>query len=137
MLLVFDDCVLDLDRRELLRASQVVATAPQVFDLLVYLAQNREHVVSRDDLINAIWTGRIVSESTLASHINAVRKAVGDNGQQQRVIRTVARKGFRFVADVTSLDCVGLPGTESAPSVQASASEPALPPNRPSPSCRS
>lgn len=127
MLLVFDDCVLDLDRRELLRASQVVATAPQVFDLLVYLAQNREHVVSRDDLINAIWTGRIVSESTLASHINAVRKAVGDNGQQQRVIRTVARKGFRFVADVKSLDCVGLPGTESAPSVQASASEPALP----------
>ena len=127
MLLVFDDCVLDLDRRELLRASQVIATAPQVFDLLVYLAQNREHVVSRDDLINAIWTGRIVSESTLASHINAVRKAVGDDGQQQRVIRTVARKGFRFVADVKSVEGVGLPGTESAPSVQASASEPALP----------
>lgn len=130
MLLVFDDCVLDLDRRELLRASQVVATAPQVFDLLVYLAQNRERVVGRDDLINAIWTGRIVSESTLASHINAVRKAVGDNGQQQSVIRTVARKGFRFVADVRevkSLEGVGLFGTESATSVQASASAPALP----------
>jgi TolB-like protein/Tfp pilus assembly protein PilF len=127
MLLVFDDCVLDLDRRELLRASQVVATAPQVFDLLVYLAQNREHVVSKDDLINAIWTGRIVSESTLASHINAVRKAVGDNGQQQCVIRTVARKGFRFVADVKSVEGVDLPGTEPAPSVQASAPEPALP----------
>lgn len=127
MLLVFDDCVLDLDRRELLRASQVIATAPQVFDLLVYLAQNREHVVSRDDLINAIWTGRIVSESTLASHINAVRKAVGDNGQQQSVIRTVARKGFRFVADVKSLDGVDLSGPESAPSVQAFASAPALP----------
>ncbi|MBN3865633.1 hypothetical protein HCU66_25895 [Pseudomonas frederiksbergensis] len=127
MLLVFDDCVLDLDRRELLRASQVIATAPQVFDLLVYLAQHCEHVVSRDELINAIWTGRIVSESTLASHINAVRKAVGDDGQQQRVIRTVARKGFRFVAEVKSVDGVGLAGAESVPSVQASASAPALP----------
>jgi TolB-like protein len=130
MLLVFDDCVLDLDRRELLRASQVIATAPQVFDLLVYLAESRERVVSRDDLMNAIWAGRIVSESTLASHINAVRKAVGDSGQQQRVIRTVARKGFRFAADireVKSLDGVGLSGAESAISVQASTSAPALP----------
>src|SRR6059058_4323626 len=100
MLLVFDDCLLDLDRRELFRASQSVAIAPQVFDLLVYLAERRERVISRDDLINAIWAGRIVSESTLASHINAVRKAVGDSGQQQRVIRTVARKGFRFAAEL-------------------------------------
>jgi TolB-like protein/Tfp pilus assembly protein PilF len=130
MLLVFDDCVLDLDRRELLRASRVIATAPQVFDLLAYLAESRERVVSRDDLINTIWAGRIVSESTLASHINAVRKAVGDSGQQQSVIRTVARKGFRFVADirkVKSLDDVDLSGTESAASVQVSASAPALP----------
>lgn len=130
MRLAFDDCVLDLDRRELLRASQVVATAPQVFDLLVYLAKNRERVVSRDDLIDAIWAGRIVSESTLASHINAVRKAVGDSGGQQRVIRTVARKGFRFTADVRevkSLDGVGLSGAESATSVQATTSPPALP----------
>jgi TolB-like protein len=129
MRLVFDDCVLDLDRRELLRASQVVATAPQVFDLLSYLAESRDRVVSRDDLINSIWAGRIVSESTLASHINAVRKAVGDNGQQQRVIRTVARKGFRFTADVRevqSSDGVSLSGAESAASVQA-ASVPALP----------
>jgi TolB-like protein/Tfp pilus assembly protein PilF len=130
MQLVFDDCVLDLDRRELLRASRVVATAPQVFDLLVYLAENRERVVSRDDLINAIWAGRIVSESTVASHINAARKAVGDSGEQQRVIRTFARKGFRFAAEVRedkSLDGVGISGTESATSVQASASVPVLP----------
>lgn len=130
MLLEFDDCVLDLNRRELVRASQAVATAPQVFDLLVYLAENRERVVSRDDLIKAIWAGRIVSESTLASHINAVRKAVGDSGQQQRVIRTVARKGFRFVADVReikSLDGAGLPGAESAPFVQVPASASSLP----------
>jgi len=130
MLLVFEDYVLDLDRRELLRASQVVATAPQVFDLLVYLAKNRERVVSRDDLIDAVWGGRIISESTLASHINVVRKAVGDSGEQQRVIRTVARKGFRFTADlreVKSLDDAGSSAAGSATSVPAPASAPALP----------
>lgn len=130
MLLVFDDCVLDLDRRELSRASGIVATAPKVFDLLVYLAEHRERVVSRDDLINAIWAGRIVSESTLASHINAVRKAVGDSGQQQRVIRTVARKGFRFVAEVReaeSSEGAGAPGAESAVPVEVPAAALALP----------
>lgn len=131
MRLVFEDCELDLDRRELFRASQIVATPPKVFDLLVYLAEHRERVVGRDDLIDNVWGGRIVSESTLASHINAARKAVGDNGQQQRVIRTVARKGFRFAAEVReagSLDGVGLPGgAESARSDEAPASVPALP----------
>jgi TolB-like protein/DNA-binding winged helix-turn-helix (wHTH) protein len=104
MPLMFGDCVLDLDRRELSRASEVVATTPQVFDLLVYLAENRQRVVTRDDLLDVVWGGRIVSESTVASHINALRKAVGDNGQLQRVIRTVPRKGFRFVADIRTAD---------------------------------
>ena len=97
---LFGDCVLDLDRRELTRGSGAVAIGPQVFDLLVYLVQNRERVVSKDDLLDAVWGGRIVSESTLTSHINAVRKAIGDSGEEQRLIRTVARKGFRFVGDV-------------------------------------
>ena len=66
--------------------------------------QNREHVVSKDDLLDAVWGGRIVSESTLTSHINAVRKAIGDSGEEQRLIRTVARKGFRFVGDVREAD---------------------------------
>lgn len=104
MPIVFGDCVLDLERREFHRASAVVAIAPQVFDLLVYLVDNRERVVSRDDLLAAVWDGRIVSESTLASHINALRKAVGDSGHEQRVIRTVARKGFRFVADINEAE---------------------------------
>ena len=78
---VFGDCVLDSDRRELIRASQVMAVGPQVFDLLLYVLRNRERVVSKDDLLKAVWNGRIVSESTLASHINAVRKAIGDNGE--------------------------------------------------------
>ncbi|MFC7513786.1 winged helix-turn-helix domain-containing tetratricopeptide repeat protein [Herbaspirillum sp. GCM10030257] len=130
MRFVFEDCVLDLDRRELFRASRVVATAPQVFDLLAYLAKHRERVVSKDELIDAVWSGRIVSESTLASHINAVRKAVGDSGEQQRVIRTVARKGFRFTADVSEVkspDNIDLSGAESATSVPAPAAAPALP----------
>jgi TolB-like protein/Tfp pilus assembly protein PilF len=92
--------VLDPDRRELTRGPETIAIGPQVFDLLVYLVQNRERVVSKDDLLDAVWGGRIVSESTLTSHINAVRKAIGDSGEEQRLIRTIARKGFRFVADV-------------------------------------
>src|SRR5215831_11314287 len=100
---LFADCVLDPDRRELSRGPEVIATGPQVFDLLVYLLQNRDRVVSKDNLLDTVWGGRIVSESTLASHLNAARKAIGDNGQEQRLIRTVARKGFRFVGEVTEV----------------------------------
>ncbi len=100
MQFTFKDCVLDLSRRELTRGSQPVPVGPQVFDLLVYLVQNREHVVSKDSLLDAVWSGRIVSESTLTSHINAVRKAIGDSGEEQQLLRTVPRKGFRFVGDV-------------------------------------
>jgi TolB-like protein len=96
----FEDYVLDPERRELTRGSEAIAVGPQVFDLLLYLMQNREHVVSKDELLDAVWDGRIVSESTLTSHINAARRAIGDSGQEQRLIRTIARKGFRFVGDV-------------------------------------
>ena len=101
---LFEDYVLDLDRRELTRGSKAIAIGPQVFDLLVYLIQNREHVVSKDNLLDVVWSGRIVSESTLTSHINAVRKAIGDNGEEQRLVRTIARKGFRFVGEVRKAD---------------------------------
>ena len=96
----FDEHVLDTDRRELRRGVELIATEPQVFDLLVYLVKNRERVVSKDDLIADVWQGRIVSDSTLTSRINAARKAIGDSGEQQRLIRTVARKGVRFVGEV-------------------------------------
>jgi TolB-like protein/Tfp pilus assembly protein PilF len=96
----FADHTLDTDRRELRRGSEPIAVEPQVFDLLVYLLQNRDHVVSKDDLIASVWGGRIVSDSTLTSRINAARKAIGDSGEDQKLIRTIPRKGLRFVGAV-------------------------------------
>jgi DNA-binding winged helix-turn-helix (wHTH) protein len=98
--LAFGDYVLDGGRRELRRGPEQIALEPQVFDLLLFLVQNRDRVVTKDDLIAAVWDGRIVSDSTLTSRINAARKAVGDSGEQQRFIRTYARKGFRFVGEM-------------------------------------
>jgi TolB-like protein/Tfp pilus assembly protein PilF len=114
--------MLDPERRELTRGSEAIAVGPKVFDLLLYVVQNREHVVSKDELLDGVWDGRIVSESTLTSHINAARKAVGDSGQEQRLIRTIARKGFRFVGDVRE----GQPsvGFRSASAGAADANEP-------------
>jgi DNA-binding winged helix-turn-helix (wHTH) protein/pimeloyl-ACP methyl ester carboxylesterase len=97
----FENHILDLDRRELRRGSDLVALEPQVFDLLIYLMQNRDRVVSKDDLIASVWSGRIVSDSTLSTRINAARKALGDSGEAQRLIKTMARKGFRFTGTVT------------------------------------
>jgi DNA-binding winged helix-turn-helix (wHTH) protein len=96
----FEDCVLDDDRRELWRAASSVPVGPQVFDLLAYLIHNRERVVTQDDLLASVWGGRIVSDSTMRSHINAARGAIGDSGEAQRLIRTLPRKGFRFVGEV-------------------------------------
>jgi TolB-like protein len=130
----FEDYVLDAERRELTRGSQAIAVGPQVFDLLLYLVRNCEHVVSKDDLLDEVWGGRIVSESTLTSHINAARKAIGDSGQEQRLIRTVARKGFRFVGLVREAEPTGNPSS-ARPEPQSSgkaASEALRLPDRPS-----
>src|SRR5262245_34425271 len=111
----FGDYALDAGRRELKQRGALVAVEPQVFDLLVYLVQNRDRVVSKDDLLEAVWGGRIVSESTLTSRINAARKAVGDSGEQQAVIRTVARKGIRFVGAVRETDVLAATANHAAP----------------------
>ena len=95
----FGDYCLDTDRRELRSGAALVAVEPQVFDILSYLIRNREQVVSRDELIAAIWAGRIVSEFALTTRINAARSAIGDNGQDQRLIKTLPRKGIRFVGN--------------------------------------
>lgn len=128
----FADCVLDPLRRELTRGSEAIAIGPQVFDLLLYLVQNRERVVSKDDLLDAVWAGRIVSESTLTSHMNAVRKAIGDSGEEQRLIRTVARKGFRFVGEVSESQVPDGPGSMTTEPANEAAPQ-ALPlPDKPS-----
>ena len=126
----FSNYVLDPDRRELTRGGEAVPVEPQVFDLLAYLIESRERVVSKDDLIGRIWDGRAVSDSTLTSRINAARKAVGDNGKDQAVIRTIARKGFRFVGDV-QVQRAG-PGREAG-RARRPLDQPGEPPSAPSP----
>jgi len=111
---LFADHILDVPRRELRRGPTSIAVEPQVFDLLIYLVQNRDRVVSRDDLIGSVWRGRIVSDSTLASRINAARKAVGDNGEEQKLIRTVTRRGIRFVGAVRVRTGTGEPSRAAA-----------------------
>jgi TolB-like protein/cytochrome c-type biogenesis protein CcmH/NrfG len=107
----FGDHSLDERTRELMRGGKAVAVEPQVFDLLLLLIRNADRIVSKDDLIASVWNGRIVSDSTLTSRINAARKAIGDSGEQQRLIRTVARKGFRFVGEARADDTAASPGT--------------------------
>ena len=91
---------LDPTRFWLARGGEEVSVEPQVFDVLKFLIENRERVVSRDDLIEAVWGGRIVSDATLSSRISAARSAVGDTGEAQAVIRTMPRRGFRFVVEL-------------------------------------
>ena len=100
MLYSFEDFSLDTARRELRRGGALIALQPQVFDLIEYLIRNRERVVSKDDLLAAVWNGRIVSESTLGTRINAARSAIGDSGEEQRLLRTAYGKGIRFVGAV-------------------------------------
>ena len=97
---LFEEYTFDTDLRELQRGADVVSVTPQVFDLLEYLIRNRERVVSKDDLINAVWNGRIVSDAALTTRLNAARSAIGDTGEKQRLIKTLPRKGFRFVGTV-------------------------------------
>jgi TolB-like protein/Flp pilus assembly protein TadD len=97
VLYLFGDFSLDSARRELRRGDGLVAVEPQVFDLLEFLIRARDRVVSRDDLLAAVWRGRIVSEATLSSRVNSARTVIGDNGAEQRLIRTLPRKGVRFV----------------------------------------
>ncbi|HWZ38435.1 MAG TPA: winged helix-turn-helix domain-containing tetratricopeptide repeat protein [Bradyrhizobium sp.] len=115
MTLSFGDYEIDVERRELRRAKTPVHVEPQVFDLLVYLVQNRDRVVSKDDLIASVWGGRSISDSTLTSRINAARNAVGDSGAEKKLIRTIARKGLRFVGEVRTQPIGAEPADASGP----------------------
>ena len=103
VVLAFGDHRLDIERRELRRRGELIDLEPKAFDLLAFLVRNRNRVVSKDDLLQAVWDGRIVSESALTTRINAVRRALGDDGTAQRLIRTFTRKGVRFVGEVTEV----------------------------------
>lgn len=116
---LFEDYALDADRRELLRGPEPVSVEPQVFDLLHYLIRNRDRVVSKDDLLTAVWNGRVVSESALSTRLNAARSVLGDSGEEQRLIRTFPRRGVRFVADVREEPRVVTSGAIEPPGVPA------------------
>lgn len=123
MVLVFEGHFLDLERRELRRDGALITLEPQVFDLLVYLVLRRDRVVGKDELFEAIWSGRIVSDSALSTRINAVRRAIGDDGASQRLIRTFRRKGFRFVGQVKdTTDAQEVSGAEAASGAKLSLS---------------
>jgi TolB-like protein/Flp pilus assembly protein TadD len=130
MLLLLDEHTLDIARRELTRGVTPVAVTPQVFDLLVYLIRNRDRVVGKDELIQAVWNGRIVSDSALTTRINAVRDALGDTGAARRYIRTIHRKGVRFVGNVQEIPAE--PGLARAPQSAALQPAPLVLPDKPS-----
>ncbi len=126
MQIAFADYEMDLRRQELRRAGQVVHTEPQVFDLLLLLVRNRDRVVSKDELFGTIWNGRIVSEAALSSRINAARKAIGDDGDRQTLIRTIHKRGFRFVGEVRETATVAsVPAGESGTAPRQLAHQPA------------
>lgn len=100
----FAGCVLDAESYSLARNGQPVAVEPQVFDLLTLLARNAGRLVTKDQIVEEIWNGRIVSEATISARVNAARTAVGDNGKDQKIIRTVTRRGLELVVPVTATD---------------------------------
>lgn len=96
----FSDFELDTARFQIRRRGEVVTAEPQVFDVLHYLVRHHDRVVSKDELLEQIWSGRFISESTLSSRIKAVRQLIGDTGKEQSLLRTLRNRGFRFVGDV-------------------------------------
>ena len=107
----FAEFEIDLSQQELRRLGEAVHIEPQVFDLIVHLVRNHDRIVSKDELIETIWNGRIISEAALSSRINGARRALGDNGNDQALIRTLHKRGFRFVGDVQAIDA---PMTDAA-----------------------
>ncbi len=111
---------IDVARQELRQAGALVHIEPQVFDVIVHLVRNRDRIVSKDELLQAVWEGRIVSEAALSSRISAARRALGDTGNEQSLIRTLYKRGFRFVGE--------LDGADPAPAVVRQDDAPPPPP---------
>jgi DNA-binding winged helix-turn-helix (wHTH) protein len=122
LLFQFDYFSIDADRRELKGSEGVVHVEPQVFDLLLHFVRNTDRVISKDELIETVWKGRIVSDAALNSRINSARRAIGDTGEKQALIRTVQRRGFLFTAEVTTR--TGDPASSAAAADARSAPDP-------------
>jgi DNA-binding winged helix-turn-helix (wHTH) protein len=126
MRFIFGDHMLDAARRELRRGGELIGVEPQVFDLLLHLLKNRDRVVSKDNLIETVWKGRAVSDATIDSRVKAARHAVGDSGAGQTVLRTLARKGVRFIAEAQEesmrapAECAPVPALAHRPSIAVS-----------------
>jgi TolB-like protein/Tfp pilus assembly protein PilF len=125
----FEEYAFDTDRRELHRGANLVSITPQVFDLLDYLIRNRQHVVTKDDLISAVWNGRIVSDAALTTRLNAARHAIGDTGEKQHLIKTLPRKGFRFIGVVQEGSTPATAPASSAAQNDTTAQRPFSPPH--------
>ena len=104
MLYMFEDFELDTERYELRCAGEARTVEPQIFDILAYLVKHRDRVVSKQELLDEIWPEGFVTESTLTSRLMAARRAIGDSGGAQRMIKTIRRRGYRFVGEVSELD---------------------------------
>ena len=100
----FENCDLRVGSHELYVDGTLREVEPQVFDMLRFFAENAGKLISHDELIKVVWGGRIVSDSAISARISAARSAVGDDGTQQKIIKTIPRRGFRFVATVRPID---------------------------------
>ena len=112
MIVAFDNYRLNTDTYQLFQGDTLVAVEPQVFSVLHTLIENRHRVVSKDEMIERIWRGRIMSDAAISSRIKSARQAIGDDGTAQRLIKTVHGIGFRFVGEVNAFP--------SSPSIQTS-----------------
>src|SRR6195952_1607949 len=117
----FSDFELDLILHELRREGVSVHIEPQVFDLLVHLVRNHDRVVSKDERIDTVWNGRVISEAAFSSRINGARRVLGNNGTDQLFIKTLHRRGFRFVGDVRTIGAADAEVVRLVPDAAAAA----------------
>ena len=103
MIFQFNQISIDTARFQLCLSNDPISVEPQVFDLLLYLIENRERVVTRSELLENLWKGKVVTDSTLGARLKDARKAVGDSGDKQEVIKTFHRRGYQFIAEVTEV----------------------------------
>src|SRR5688572_23200267 len=119
----FETFELDTDRYELRRDGEAVRMEPQVFDVLAYLVEHHDRMVPKDELLEKVWGDKYISEAAVNSRLMAARRAVGDSGKEQRLIKTMHGRGFRFVGEVNAAAPVVTSPSEAAPIAPASAAD--------------